>query len=208
MEPEQFFYYLLEKAKIAFYLSPISQKQFSFWGASVCDTQIKKNQPILAGINWGGKKDYGFQTTYPLVDKTRKYNFLRKVPQLLREHFGIEKIDDINYCNVCFFRTPSEELLETKDWELSIPLFEEYVKYINPNYVIILGRTPIIMLKKLNKIDDIERKFVGVRKNYRVYTGKLFGIYNLFGFPHPNTQIDNESLSKIWSIPKTFDKLH
>lgn len=205
MSPEEeFFYKLLEKTKQAFCKSPISKKQKKGWGASVCDTTIKKGQPLLAGINWGGNDDYYFQTEYPKDDKEREYPFLKTLPKYLKEFMEVEKIQDINYCNVCFFRTPSEDLLEPKDWENTIPLFEEYVRYIKPQYVIILGRTPIVMLDKHNKLQEIKREKYGDKVKFRLYKAKLFGEYKLCGLPHHNAKVQKETINKMWSVAKEY----
>lgn len=93
-------------------------------------------------------------------------------------------------------------MLVTKDWENSIPLFEEYVKYINPEYVIILGRTPIVMLDRFDKLNEIKRERYGDKKKFRVYKALLFGKYKLYGLPHPNAHIKKETLLEIWSSIK------
>lgn len=129
MNAEEFFYYLLDKTRVTYENTPISEIN-SKWGASVCDTTIKKGKPVLAGINWGGDKDYGIQTEYPKNDKKRDYTFLRKIPSLLEKHFRIQGIHEINYCNVCFFRSPNQKFLSKTDWKNSIPLFQEYIEYI------------------------------------------------------------------------------
>lgn len=195
MSPEEkFFFELLEKTKEAFKKSPISKKQEKGWGASVCDTTIKKGKPILAGINWGGDDDYKFQTEYPEDDKERDYVFLKKDPLLLSEHIVIE---EINYCNVCFFRTPKESYLIDEDWKHSIPLFEEYVNYIKPSYIIILGKTPIHKLWKYSNLDKYEENSIGINPMPKVYKAKLFGKYDLYGLPHPNARNSSENLVEL-----------
>jgi hypothetical protein len=194
MEPQDFFDELLEKTKEVFNKSPISKKQEKGWGASVCDTTIKKGKPILAGINWGGDDNYFFQTEYPKDDKPRDYVFLKKDPLLLSDHIVIEKI---NYCNVCFFRTPKESYLVDEDWENSIPLFEEYVQYISPNYIIVLGKLPIHKLWKYSNLEEYKEESLGVKPMPRVYTAKLFGKYDLYGLPHPNAHISSENLVEL-----------
>ena len=200
MKPETFFYRLLDETKDAFYSSPISKSPFNTWGAAVCDNPIKQGAPIMAGIHWGGSSYTGFQTEYP-SEKNRNYTFLRNVPGLLKNHFNINSIDEINYTNVCFFRSTHEEKITPRDWRNTINLFDKYVDYVKPSYMIILGRTPIEQLDKCLCLNDLVSVRVGeTKKRYRVFTAKYKGLYPLVGLPHPNGKIQKKSLDDLWKV--------
>lgn len=99
-----------------------------------------------------------------------------------------------------FFRSPDIQKLTQKDWELSIPLFQEYVNYINPKWTVLLGKTGVTILNNSSHLDNIQKITVhGKDKKTNGYTANLFGKYPLFCVPHPQARISRESRYKIWN---------
>ncbi len=115
-----------------------------------------------------------------------------------KEYFNRD-IEDLNYSNLCFFRSPDMDHFEPSDWELAIPLFEDYVHYVNPAWALMLGKPPSQLKKHISNYKRHE--VINENNGYRVfgYTGTLFGKYPFGSVPHTESQISSESRHQIWN---------
>lgn len=205
MKAEAFFNLLKDRTKEAFYSAPIRLKQIdegSEWNFSICETPIQIKKGIIAGLNWGvekGKK-YTIQKEYPKIDKDeRTWPFVSSTRKYFKEYLKINSVNDINYTNICFFRSPDISYLTTKDWELAIPLFKAYVKHIKPPWILLIGNTGMDhMASDLEEVKQITIK--GEKKRIIGYKAILFGEYYLRCLPHPNSYrfYSSNDVNKIW----------
>ncbi len=214
MNEEQFFKYLREKTDLAFQKSQIKYKQDRknrSWNYSICATPIQQKKGILFGLNWGGDGEYESQTKMPTAtainDNPGANKFIYTLLPNLRKYFNLNSISEINYSNLCFFRSPKISDLKNEDWELSLPLFIEFCEFINPPWIIFtsISKSQIERLKRLNsKKSDLiilgeqfsikqgDKEFIGYKK------GKFNNTTDFYVVPHPGTQLWNESRKKIW----------
>lgn len=204
MNEEHFFKYLLDKTEAEFKKSKTFAKyRDKNWNYAICDTPIQKGKGIFFGLNWGGK-DINAQTVYPKRDNKRNWNFITQSRAFFRNHLNSE-IEDLNYSNLCFFRSPRIKDLESEDWNLAIPLFMEYVEYIKPPWLLMLGKPPKIIL---DKTDGWKKEHVINQSNSRkvnYYTGKLHG-KPFGGVPHPQARVSNEARQAVWKEVSDFLK--
>jgi hypothetical protein len=201
MDEKDFFYYLLKKTETAFLKSDIYNYQIKNnknWNYAVCDTQIKKNKGIILGLNWGGDNKNP-QSVYPQKNKKRNWRFFNNITSFFKSHLNITSIEEINYYNLCFYRTPKIEYLKSSDWEQSISLTNEYIRYISPPWIVLLGKTGFSKLKTLKFISEIERFEIQDKKN-RVfgYKAKLHTKFDLYCVPHPQARVSKQARIKIW----------
>lgn len=139
MDERQFFDHMLDKTRQVFHRSKTYDNYGDKnWNFAICETPIQKNTGIFFGLNWGGK-DIDTQSEYPVADKKRNWNFVSHSRRYFREYLKTE-IEQLNYSNLCFFRSPKVQQIEDSDWDLAIPLFKDYVDYINPPWTLILGK--------------------------------------------------------------------
>jgi len=200
MNEREFFDYLRKKTEEIFKTTSIYKTHpDKNWNYAICDTTIKKGKPIIFGLNWGGN-DIDAQSEYPKDDKSRNWNFISHSNNFFQEYLKISDISEVNYSNLCFFRSPKVHLMKDgKDWELAIDLFNEYVHYIKPSLTVMLGKTGIPKLnsnKSLTDLNRIEEK--DKRKRVFGYKGKLFGKYSFACVPHPQVRISTETRENIW----------
>ncbi|RRO21418.1 hypothetical protein [Flavobacteriaceae bacterium 14752] len=168
-QEEIFFNYLIEKTKKTYKQSPVYEKyNGENWNYAICDTPIKKNAPVLFGLNWGGK-NHNTQDKMPKKNYLRKFKLAKHANKYLKKYFLVE-IDNINYTNLCFFRTPSTKHLTHKDWELSFPLFKEFIEFIQPPFCIMLGKPNMILKKHIKNFKTIVYESKGEKKAY-AYVG-------------------------------------
>lgn len=200
MNEEDFFYYLLRKTEVAFHNSKTKLKYpKANWNFAICDTPIQKGKGLFFGLNWGGE-NINQQTVYPDKHKPRNWKFINNSRGFFKEFLN-EEIEDLNYSNLCFFRSPSLKELEETDWELAIPLFEKYVNYANPAWCLMLGSPN--ELKQRGLIKNIERvSIVDSKTKNRVFgfIGKLFGKYSFGSVPHTESRISKQARNDIWKI--------
>jgi hypothetical protein len=200
-EEQIFFESLLEETNKVYQNSPIKKRQDKLeknWNYAICDTPIQKNTGIIFGLNWGGD-NHKPQSEYPVKEKNRNWIFIKNSLSYIKKHLNIDSISEINYTNLCFFRTPKINYLIDEDWEKSMPLFKKYVEYINPPWTLLLGTTGIEKLKRycqITNLDCIEIKSEG--KRTFGYIGKLFDKYPLYCVPHPQNKIPTEIRSAVW----------
>lgn len=200
ISPDQFFKELLFETEKQFKLSPIYQKQLinkCNWNYAVCATPIQQGKGIIFGINWGGN-DHGPQTIMPTGEGIVKYPFIIQSKRYLEYFWGLDfKTINFNYTNLCFFRSPTEKFLDTEDYKLSIPLFQKYVQYINPQWILSIGGTNMKVLDSLGHLKNIKR-YYDLEKKYKGHSGQLWD-WNVFSVPHPSLKITKTSRQTIWS---------
>jgi hypothetical protein len=204
-EENEFFYNLLRRTSDTFEKAPIKKRQLEkreTWNYAVCETQIQKGKPVYCGINWGGSNKQAQTKPPEAMKEPRKWPFVTINKPCLREVLGIHSIDEINYTNVCFFRSPREQFLEDEDWVLSFPLFKSYVEFINPPYIILVG---LSARKKLIK-HGVYKDTFDVIKHDRIkgYKGEMFGKYKCYVVPHTNYRIKKSRRIDLWR--KLFDR--
>lgn len=209
MSEEIFFNELLRETKEQFEKSPVFEKQIrenKLWNYAVCATPIIKNQGVVFGINWGGEGRA--QTEMPSGKGITEYHFIKHTREFLEKYWKLdfEQIN-FNYTNLCFFRTAKEKDLVEKDYELSLPLFEKYVRYINPPWLLSIGGKNMKVLDKHNKLEHIDRHFDNENK-FKGHSAKLWG-YDVFSVPHPSAEgITKESRHIIWEkVTESKNKL-
>lgn len=204
MEEIQFFNDLLRDTWQVFRESPIKQyqdREKKNWNYAICETPIQKGKGLIFGLNWGGENDYPAQKNYPSINKgKRNWPFISTSRKYFKKHIGIESINQINYSNLCFFRSPKIKYLKERDWELALPLFEKYVNYIKPTWTLMLGNTGINYLGNHLTITD-RIKVNGKGRKVKGYKGVLFGKYKFKCVPHPNNYRFNssEKIDELWA---------
>jgi len=200
MEEIDFFHHLLKETEIAFQISATKEKHpESNWNFAICDTPIQKKCGLFFGLNWGGD-NIDQQTVYPPKYKDRNWKFISASRQFFREYLSSE-IEDLNYSNLCFFRSPNLNKFVSSDWKLGIPLFKKYTEYINPPFCLMLGDPE--KLSSNNHIKDLKtHEIVDEKTKRRVYgfSGQLFGKYPFGSVPHPESQISTSARNSIWQI--------
>jgi len=202
MENEKFFYELLDETGKVFRSSPVEKYQIENsknWNYSVCETPIIKNTGLIFGLNWGGD-DIDAQSVYPEADKERKWNFMSNSSAYFKKYLGITDIKQVNYSNLCFFRSPNVKYLKTADWDLALPLFKKYVEFIEPTWAVLLGKKGVSILKRNGHLTNLERIVVkGEKRRSFGYKGILFNKYPFFCVPHPQAHISSEVRDSLWN---------
>lgn len=196
-EEEIFFYDLLNKTEEKFKTSATRKKYPNEnWNFAICDTPIQKGKGLFFGLNWGGE-DINQQTVYPPKEKDRNWKFVTNSRPYFREYFK-EEIEDLNYSNVCFFRSPDMRHFVPSDWDLAIPLFEEYVHHVNPAWTLMLGKPPSQL--KQHIVNFTRHEVINKSNGNRVfgYTGTLFGEYPFGSVPHTESRISSDARRAIW----------
>ena len=137
----------------------IKENKDKNWFYSICNGPIFKDKPIIFGLNWGVSNDPNYeghnaQETYPETIDTNTWKFKSHLNSYLIKNFGCS-FYEVNYDNPCFFRTTNKRPLSYQDWRYALPLFRNYVEYINPPYLIMLGRTRHINNEELKDYKEI-----------------------------------------------------
>ncbi len=197
MNEIDFFNHMLERTKAAFLQSKTLEKYPNEnWNYAICDTPIRKKTGIIFGLNWGGK-DHNPQSKYPEAIKTRDWPFITHSEWYFKE-FLHTTIDQLNYSNLCFFRSPSMNQIVKSDWDLAILLFKEYVEFIDPPWLLMLGKPVYLGNSYLTNKTTIKQTDINNRKNVYGYYGTLFNKYPIVSVPHPQARISTESRKDIW----------
>ncbi len=181
-----------------------SKNKHENWFYSICNGPIFREKPIVFGLNWGVSRSEDYkghspQKTYPKDIDTNTWPFKNHVNHFLQKYFG-HSFDEVNYSNLCFFRTPNIDYLSYKDWRDSIPLFREYVQYVNPPYLIMMGSPKYLNKLELKEIQ--EYGFLPEGKKRRAFTriGVLFDKYKFGSVPHSAAYISQDTHDVLWKI--------
>lgn len=200
MTKERFFKLLLEQTKKQFELSPICRKQIELgkkWNYSICGTPIQTGRGILLGINWGADDSHEAQSKMPDGEDIAGYGFIRRSEQYLKKHLqlNLESLN-FNYANLCFFRSPRESDLTDDDYKLSLPLFKQYVEFINPPWIFSLGSGNSNRLINTGELKSIT-EYPDKAGKFRGLSGTLWDV-PYFSVPHPNARVKRISRDEIW----------
>ena len=132
----------------------------------------------------------------PTGENIVNYTFIKQSRKYL-EQLGLNFSDiNFNYTNLCFFRTPKANLLEEDDFRLSVPLFEKYVRYINPPWLLSIGGKNMKILDKLGLLRDIERHY-DHHGRFKGHSALLWN-WNVFSAPHSQAKMTNKARQTIW----------
>ena len=198
-QEEQFFNELLNKTRLVYESSPVCKKHGATknWHYAICDTPIQKGKGVFFGLNWGGK-DHKAQTVHPSEDYVRDWPLAKHANHYLAKHFDTS-LDKLNYSNLCFFRTPTAKYLSYQDWQLAIPLFQEYVEFINPPWAIMMGNPKILNEKQFSNRKRLEFKAPNATRRSFAYVGLLFGKYPFGAVPHSAARCSPETHNALWA---------
>lgn len=205
MIEQQFFKNLQEKTEGVFHQSEVYQKnKDKNWFYSICNGPIYRDKPIIFGLNWGVSKDPNYkghraQKTNPIDIDRNTWKFKSHVDIYLQKYFGYS-FDEVNYSNQCFFRTPNEKYLSYRDWRDALPLFRDYVEYINPPYLIMLGKPKYMNDKELKDYREIEYLPIGAKRRSFVRLGTLFDKYKFGSVPHSSAHISPSTHDELWKL--------
>jgi hypothetical protein len=208
MTPEDFFEFLLAETASKYSISPIRKEELFF---SVCGTSIEKGKGVLFGLNWGGSdkfRPYYPQSSMPNSDSLKHddpdtYLFINKLLPNLTNFKKIKSINEINYTNLCFFRSKKIRDLQVQDWENSAGLFKLLIEYIDPPWIIFtsigkssvsrLWNTPEVRITSSNDFRQDDRIFTA-------YMGEYQNSIPLFTVPYPYLAggISDDTRLKIW----------
>ena len=205
MTEKQFFKILQEKTETVFHQSEVYKKnKDKNWFYSICNGPILRDKPIIFGLNWGVSNNLNYeghkaQKIYPETIDTNTWKFKSHVNSYLIKYFRCS-FDEVNYSNQCFFRTPKERFLSYQDWRDALPLFREYVEYINPPYLIMLGRPRYMNNEELKDYREIGHLPEGSKRRSYVRLGTLFDKYKFGSVPHSSAHISPETHDVLWKI--------
>lgn len=198
---EGFFYELLNKTAETFSASNIKVIQDGRgeeWNYAICDTPIQQGKGIILGINWGGKGNYKVQNQIPVGKEIGNYLFIARSRKYLELDWGLDFNNlNFNYSNLCFFRSPKASDLVLTDFELSLPLFKEYVDHIKPPWLLSLGVSTIEVLKNLKCFNQDPEQIPDAEGKFKGYSAKLWG-FNFYSVPHPSARIKSGARDLIW----------
>lgn len=206
----QLFQRLLQRVRAAFERSDVKRRQESLdesWHYSICALPLRPGQPLLLGLNWGA--DRHARHTPQLMEPQRgafaevqNWNFIRRSDGLLRRYFA--PVQELNYLNVCPFRSPDTSCLTESDWKLAIEeFFLDALDALRPPRVLLLGASGA---PQLGRFGLVTTRVVSVDDNGRsvnAHVGTIRGRERrgipFFALPHPNNKISSGARDAIWA---------
>ena len=206
MNEQQFYSYLSAKTSNVFKNSLIKRKQDELgyhWNYTICATPIQREKGLIFGINWGDTPDYNYEikTSMPDGKDIHTFKFLRHSKHLLRNNLDINiDIPNFNYTNLYFFRSQNVNQLSDDDWQKSIPLFIEFIEYINPAWLLTIGSGNIRYIWEYNLIENTLNSYKHNSSNraFYSYSGLFKGGKPLMIVPHPNAHIPSDVREFLW----------
>ncbi len=198
----------------AFEKSDIKQKQQALgksWYYDVCALPLRPGKPLLLGLNWGDdpsarhlpQKSEPGQSSFSTV---KSWRFIASSEPFLRRYFHLPS--DLNYFNVCPFRSEKVTDLTDRDWRLAIDeFFLDAIDAVNPPSVLMLGASNVERLTKYNivnthmvSVDDNGRS---VNAHVGTLRGRALEAVPFFALPHPGNHISTQARQRIWA--KAFE---
>ncbi len=205
MDEHALFDQLIQKTEIAFHQSDVFIKNPN-WSYSICGTPILKGVGLIVGLNWGGGGNGEIfpSQTYPDGIDVKTYTFIKRLFPYLNKYLKVDDPKEINYSNLCFFRSPKVKDLSDKDWNLSKELFLDYLRYLDPPWII-LATSGIECASRALDLSDVLHFTAGDIIIFNAYIAKCsVGGRNvqLYSYPHPNAKVPGWVRDQLWD--KTF----
>ncbi len=210
LTPEEKYKELIERCGIVFAeWSKDKDEKYRKWKYALCATPIQPGKGIILGINWGvdrNEENYYPSKTMPDGSDIKQYHFINRSRKYLEKYLelNLEKLD-FNYSNLCMFRTPKSNLLNSEAYHLCFPIFHDYLKYINPPWVLSLGLENYKTLKKIVSIDDFKELKKVPNKNGSAFRMRILNhLFYMFIHPSRFSLIGNDDLvDELWQ--ETFN---
>ena len=195
-DDDEFYDQLLEKTVQAYHKSPVYKNygKEKNWYYAICDSPIQKQKPVFFGLNWGGK-NHKPQKKNPTGNYERDFAVAKGAEDYLNKYLN-QNLNDFNYSNLCFFRTPGTKYLTKKDFKLSLPLFKEYVEYINPPFCIMTGSASNIPYQHITNRNKI---LYDTPKKGKLTSGLLFEKFPFVSLPHNRAIVTTKARNYLWS---------
>ncbi len=201
---------LLNEVKEAYAKSSLKDSGYNY---SLVGTQIKINQPLIIGLNWGGKKTEAqtIKSYKEYIDKGVKFQNADDMGSLSRIKTYLKYNSTIDYenshigqTNFCFFRTPNEaELMKNpEDLKLTNDIFLRLLNIIKPSVILAFSsklRDYVNSNKEINfdYIDDYKAKNAKRVNKYNGLMGELNGI-PFYSLPHPAARVGDIARKSAW----------
>lgn len=210
MTGEELFARTLPKVAAAFRSSDVKRLQERLgqdWYYELCFLPLVPQQPLLLGLN-PGRDPAGHtpQTQYPTdarYAEVMNWRFVNRSLKWITRHLG--SVRDLNYFNVCPFRSQSLADLTDRDWRLGIEsFFLDVIDFVAPSKVAVLGTSGVHRLEAMNLTKSRDIGIVskeGRRINARV--GVVLGregSYPFFAVPSPNNALSDADRDAIWRL--------
>jgi hypothetical protein len=181
------------------FLNPKDGKRLYY---SVCATPIQQGEGILLGINWGADRNSQHRPQDRMPDnedikEVLTYRFIQRSKPYLERYLNVNFTNiNLNYSNLCFFRTSKEIDLIPEDYKSSLELFKKYVDFIKPKWIFSLGINNYKILTQFGYLTN-PNEYFDIEQKYRGITAKLWD-YNFYAVPHPNAHLHEKSREEIW----------
>ena len=206
---------LRDAVATAFDRSPVRRLQESrgeAWSWSVCALPLQRGRDLLLGLNWGcdgtGHQPQEGPPENSAIEEIRKEPFGRAVHDLLARHG--RDLAQMNYFNICPFRSPNISELTEDDWGLAVHrFFLPALDAIAPPRTLILGTTAVNQLNEL--APRVGRSLIADLAWHAIREGgpaagwgrgMLVGDAGRHPFivlPHPQARLGGEVRNRIWA---------
>jgi hypothetical protein len=170
------------------------------WNYAISATEFRPGKGLILGINWGAD-DKGHEKPVDSRDDydLPKYRFIAvartHLERILNVNFEEDRFN-FNYSNPCFFRSKRASDLTEDHYKLSIPLFEEYVRHIQPKWILGFGVTNYTVMNRYRMVDQWNEA-PGDGKAYQLFYGKYKGC-PIYILPHPQARVPGERRRQLW----------
>ena len=201
---------LLVKVHNAFQECDIRKRQEAagqHWYYDICGLPLRPQKPLVLGLNWGVDRSARHEPqlsepTASALRDVRTWTFVARSEPFLRHFFA--PLEDLNYLNVCPFRTPDISYLSDRDWRDSVEHFLlDAIDGISPSRVLLLGASGA---SRLSTLGVTETRLVSVDDNGRAVnahvgtiSGRVAKEIPFFALPHPNNKIGAAARQAIWA---------
>lgn len=186
----------------------------SGYNYSLVGTQIKPNQPLIIGLNWGGGKtpEQTIKNYIDNIDKKIKFQnvndmgSLSGIKKYLKNNSNIDyENSHIGWTNYCFFRTPTEkELMKNpEDLMLTNDIFIKLINIIQPSIILAFSailRNYLVENKMISHLQPYSAKNKDGKNKYNGYKAILNNSYPIYLLPHPNAHVGNVARDYAWNF--------
>ena len=179
------------------------------WHYDLCNLPLLSGKPLLLGLNPGRdpRAIHQPQTGYPSDARYADvlgWQFVSRSRPWLERYLG--PVRELNYFNVCPFRSPKATDLSDRDWQLGIEcFFAEALRFVSPPRTVILGTSGVAHLQRLGIAQSTEVVVQGERQLVKGRVGLILDRFPFAALPAPTNALTHRERDSIWAA--AFDSL-
>lgn len=189
-------------------IAKFSKEANEEWHYGLVTTELRPNQPLIVGFNWGAAKDYRHTPQTEIKPTRLEEEDLGSMKRVLGYGHRYLKIDlgkSASQTNYCFFRSKKESQITQYDLDLCSPLFDRLIATLKPSMILSFSSRLRDYLINNQKAVVTESRTIPFQsgkqtRSIRAIKARLDSGTEILFLPHPNYPMKKQAREEAWEF--------